>query len=367
MQLLRVHAIRDDDSTVDLKIDPTLVSRFVNDASLFVSLRMGASLPAMQRIDIKAVVISSRLELPGLPFVIDLLPAGSRVIVESGSLRYRTAHLSSALFSNSFIRNDLTGLDDVRIETPCNRQELRNPREEDKELARNLLDHLNENIERYHHVLWAGMSDARRFMLLDGFEAPNSGGRSVAGVVENELIGIVGNSLVLPVARGFHLDPTFTQDAENPIDLHEHYEPNTPIEPSRVAIPTSGVYAEAVMGACNSCEEIDEARFWRWEESPIPDSPPQILPTSTTTRRAEPADVTPTEFAQPIIAMQNAPAAPDPSGVGAVLTLLGQADAFRDLAGLGALSVTPPRLSSGHSTPRPPSAPRPLTSHCRGR
>ena len=96
------------------------------------------------------------------------------------------------------------------------------------------------------------MSDDRRYMLLDGFEAPNSGGRCVASVVENELVGIVGNSLVLPVARGFHLDPTFNQDVENPIDLLEHYEPNTPIEPSRVAIPTRGVYAEAVMGACNS-------------------------------------------------------------------------------------------------------------------
>ena len=334
VQFLRVHAIKGDESTIDLKIDPTLVSRFANDASLFVSLRMGASLPPVRRAEIKAVVVSSKLALPGFPFVIDLLPAGSRVIVDSGTLRYRTAHLSSALFTNSFIRNDLTGMDDVRIETPLNRQELRNPREEDKELARNLLDHLNENIERYHHVLWSRMSDARRFMLLDGFEAPNSGGRSVASVVENELIGITGNSLVLPVARGFHLDPTYKQDAEKPIDLLEHYQPNTPIEPSRIAIPTSGVYAEAVMGACNSCEVIDETRFWRWEEAPIPDSPSQILPTSTDTRRAAPADVSPTALPQPIIAMQSAPAAPDPSGLGAALNLLGQAGAFRDLAGL---------------------------------
>ncbi|MFE2282907.1 helix-hairpin-helix domain-containing protein [Streptomyces sp. NPDC059443] len=334
IQNLRVHAIKSDDSPVDLKIDPTLVSRFLNDSSLFVSLRMGASLPPVRRADIKAVVISSQLALPGLPFVVNLLPAGSRVIVDSGALRYRTAHMSSELFTNAMIRNDLSGYDDVRVETPLNRQELRNPREEDKELARNLLDHLNENIERYHHILWSRMSDARRFMLLDGFEAPGSGGRSVASVVENELVGIVGNSLVMPVARGFHLDPTYKQDARNPIDLLEHYQPNTPIEPSRIAIPTSGVYAEAVTGACNSCEEMEEARFWRWEQSPIPDSPPQILPTSTDTRRATPADVTPTTFPQPVIAMQNAPAAPDPTGLGATLTLLGQAGAFRDMAGL---------------------------------
>ena len=39
---------------------------------------------------------------------------------------------------------------------------------------------------------------------------------------------------------------------ENPIDLLEHYQPNTPIDPMRIALPTNGVYAEAVMGACNS-------------------------------------------------------------------------------------------------------------------
>jgi hypothetical protein len=295
---------------------------------------MGANLPPVTRADIKAVIISARLELPGLPFVIDALPAGSRVIVESGSLRYTTAHLADALFRDSFIRNDLTGHDDVRISTPLNRQELRNPREEDKELARNLLDHLNEHIERYHHALWGRMSADRRYMLLDGFQAPGSGGRSVASVVDNELIGIVGNCLVLPVARGFHLDPTFNQDVENPADLLEHYEPNTPIEPSRVAIPTRGVYCEAVMGACNSCEVKDETRFWRWEESPIPDQPPAILPTSTDTRRAEPPDLTAKDLPPAIVAMQSAPAAPDPTGVGAVLQLLGQSGIFRDMAGL---------------------------------
>lgn len=348
---LKVYAIKADDTPIDLKIDPTLVSTFANDRSLSMSLRMTTSLPPVRRVDIKAIRIDARLDLPGFPFVFEVLPAGSRVIVESGSLRYRTAHMSGALFSNAFIRNDLTGTDDVRIETPLNRQELRNPREEDKELARNLLDHLNENIERYHHALWGRMSDDRRYMLLDGFVAPNSGGRSVASVVENELIGIAGNCLILPVARGFHLDPTFNQDVENPIDLLEHYEPNTPIEPSRVAVPTRGVYAEAVMGACNSCEEIDETRFWRWTEAPIPDSPTQLLPVSTDTRRATPADVTPTEFPNPIIAMQNAPAAPDPTGLAAAFQLLGQSGVFKDITGLeGTQKNAAAALQSAFST-----------------
>ena len=332
VNLMKVSALKTDDTLVDLKIDPTLVTAFANDRSLYVSLRMAGDLPPVTRAEIKAIVISARLG--GGAFVVSALPAGSRVIVESGSLRYTTPHLSDALFRNSFIQNDLTGFDDVRIATPLNRQELRNPREEDKEAARHLLDHLNENIERYHHVIWGRMSPDRRYMLLDGFQAPNSGGRSVASVVDNELIGIVGNCLVMPVARGFHLDPTYRQDVENPVDLFEHYQPNTPIEPSRVAIPTRGVYCEAVMGACNSCEEKDETRFWRWEESPIPDQPPAILPTSTDTRRTEPPDLTVKDLPSAIVAMQSAPAAPDPTGLGAVLGLLGQSGAFRDITGL---------------------------------
>lgn len=331
---LKIEALKTDGTTVDLKVDPTLISTFRNDRELYVTLRMGDDFDPVDRADIKAVVINSRLQFPGLPLIIDALPAGSRVVVESGAMRYRTAHHADHLFRSRRIDNDLTAFDDVRIETPLNRRELRNPREEDRENSRRLLDYLNEHIERFHHVIWSRMSDDRRYMLLDGFEAPNAGGRSVASVVENELIGIVGNCLVMPVARGYHLDPTFNQDDDKPIDLLEHYEPNTPLEPSRVALPTRGVYAEAVMGACNSCEVKDEARFWRWEESPIPDSPPAIGATSTDSRRADPPSLDAKNFPAPIIAMQQAPTAPDPTGLGGVLTLLGQSGIFPDMAGL---------------------------------
>jgi hypothetical protein len=318
-----------------LPIDTTLLSNFVNDSPLSISLRLGDALSGIPRKDIKFIKISELCYINGvyIPFL-NVLPAGSRAIVESGRMSYRTKYSSGYLFNNGRILNDITGLDAVRIYTPLNGQELRNPREEDKERARRLLDHLNENIERYHHALWWRMSPDRRYMLLDGFEAPNSGGRSVASVVENRLIGLVGNSMIMPVARGFHLDPTYNQDKENPVDLLEHYQPNTPIDPVRVAIPTRGVYAEAVMGACNSCEVKEEERFWRWEESPIPDNPPAILPVSTDSRRADPPDMTAKDYPAPIIAMQSSPAAPDPTGLGAALNLLGQSNLFKDITGL---------------------------------
>jgi len=332
VQQMMIYAVRDDNSEIQLPIDATLLSGFANNQPAFVSLRLGASLPPVRRSEIKYIKISGTSRLG--PFLISLLPANSRVIVESGNMQYRTKYSSDFLFRSARIQNDIKTSDDVRIFTPLNRQELRNPREEDKELARNLLDHLNEHIERYHHAIWWQMSPDRRFMLLDGFEAPNAGGKSVASVVDNSLIGIVGNCLVMPVSRGIHLDPTYRQDVENPIDLLEHYQPNTPIEPIRIALPTSGVYAEAVMGACNSCEYKEEERFWRWEESPIPDSPTSINPLSTESRRAEPPDLTAKDFPSPIIAMQSAPAAPDPTGLAGVLGLLGSSNLFKDITGL---------------------------------
>lgn len=332
VDLMKIVWVDTNDVEHPLPIDTTLLSNFANDTQLAVSLRLSGAVPPVARKDIKFIKLSE-LAFPGILFL-NVLPAGSRVIVDGGQMSYRTKFSSGYLFRSGRVANDLTGTDSVRIYTPLTLQELRKPREEDKEWARRLLDHLNENIERYHHALWWRMSADRRYMLLDGFEAPNSGGRSVASVVDNTLIGIVGNSLVMPVSRGFHLDPTFNQDVERPIDLLEHYQPNTPIEPVRVAIPTRGVYAEAVMGACNSCETKEEERFWRWEESPIPDNPPAILPTSTDTRRAAPPNLEAKDFPAPIIAMQSAPTAPDPTGLAGALNLLGQSGLFKDITGL---------------------------------
>src|SRR5690606_25676294 len=179
--------------------------------------------------------------------------------------------------------------------------------------------------------IWRNMTPERRYMLLDGIIAPGkANGRSVASVVENRVIGIAGNCLIMPVAPGFQLDPTIDED----FDLYSQYYVEEE-EPMRVSLPTKGVYAEAVMGKCNSCEVIDDTRFWRWEESPIPDSPTTpILPINTDSRRADVQAVQPMDFPNSVLNIQNAPAAPDPSGLASMLTLMGKGDSFRDLTGL---------------------------------
>jgi hypothetical protein len=311
------------------QVDFTLVSDYGRGISLYVTFTSSTDLPPVQRDAIQSLVIQTSRDLP----------AGSRAIVESMFVRYRTAHLSHHLFRGR-VRNDLSRTDSVSLPTPLDRSERRNPQDEDQRLGRRLLKHLNEHLEYYHRAIWLSMDRERRYMLLDGFEAPNSDGRSVASVVENRLIGIVGNSLVLPVAPGFQTDPQIAEARENlapgeePPTLLDLYAPLAPPPPVSVSVPTRGVFAEAVLGACNSCEEIDESRFWRWDEASCPGETPAIQPVSTETRRAEPPSLQPTPFPTPLVALQNIPSAPDPSGLAGVLALLGRPDLFRDITGL---------------------------------
>ncbi len=337
------------EGTILLPMDTTLVSSFRNGGTHQVTLRQAGAMPSIQRKSIRAIMIKKAAQIivenGSNKSVADLLPANSRVRVTSGALHYRTDFSAAALFSKSGIQDDLIGYatahgdsEFVRIDTPLSRAELRRPRDEDLERANALQDHLNDNLEFFHKAIWMNISAERRFMFLDGIQVtdysdanyPQGVVRSVASVVENKVIGIVGNSLVLPVAPGFRLDPN-TRGAD--VDLHALYQPTTPIEPIHIAIPTKGVFAEAVMGSCNSCEKIEENRFWKWEEHPIPDSPTDFSTISTDSRRSTPLDTTPSTLANPVVNIQNAPAAPDPTGLATTANLLANSS-FENLTGL---------------------------------
>ncbi|MBX9950193.1 MAG: hypothetical protein K2Y39_13580 [Candidatus Obscuribacterales bacterium] len=339
---MRFYAVDENDRSVLLPIDATIVSEYRTDKPAVVSLRLKSPLGKtvkLARKSVRGIKITMELAQDGKQgaqrvLLSDLLAPGSRTVVESGRISYRTDHFESELFNLSQIDNELGAFDDVLISTPLTVPELRNPREEDKQLKTQLLEHLNADIEYYHRAIWSNMDAQRRFMLLDGIMAPNSGGRSVASVVENRLIGIVGNSMVLPVVPGIHLDTSYSLDPENRLDLTSAYQPNIPPPPMRISVPTKGVFAEAVLGTCNSCETKDESKFWRWEESPIPDSPTQILPISTDTRRSDSPNLTAKDLPSPVVNIQNAPVAPDPQGFAPLLQLLSNPDLFRDVTGL---------------------------------
>ncbi|GIH97749.1 hypothetical protein ACFFMN_03525 [Planobispora siamensis] len=323
VQRLRFGYVTRSGTEVPLPLDATLVSRYAEGIPLYVSLRPSGPLPPIAREEIARFTIS---------YPEGDLPPDAQVIVTGGRVLYHSPHMDHLLFDRPRLLNDLGGADRVVVPTPVTRQELRNPRAQDRHLAERLVAHLNEHIEWYHQAIWANMNAARRYMLLDGVIAPNSGGRSVAGVVENRLIGISGNCLILPVAPGIHLDPTLVRDDKR-IGLRNAYAADAP-PPLRVSVPTRGVYAEAVAGKCNSCEVPDDTRFWRWGESPLPETLTPIEPVSTVSRAVPQEALTPSPLPQPLVSIQNAPELPDPIGLQDALKILAQGNLFKDITGL---------------------------------
>jgi len=267
----------------------------------------------------------------------DVKPS-SKIILRSAYLHYKTKHLNEYILRKDRVNNDIinsieengnTKTDAALIYTPLLDREDRNPRKEDKESATALINFLNEHLEMSHKIIWSSMDSSRLFGLLDGYLAPNSGGKSVASVVENKIMGIVGNNLVLKVVPGERLDPLFKN-----INLYEHYTTTTKPEPFRISIPTKGVYVESVMGSCVSCEEIDDTRHWRFEDVPCGTKPVAINPISTDSRKSPAPNLEAKNLPTNIIHMQNTPSAPDPTGLGSMYNLLSKSGIFTDMTGL---------------------------------
>ncbi|WP_043688085.1 carboxypeptidase-like regulatory domain-containing protein [Streptomyces xylophagus] len=112
-----------------------------------------------------------------------------------------------------------------------------------------------------------------------------------------------------------------------------------------VSLPTRGVLAEAQLGSCNACEKRDVTRFWKWEESPC-EQPPEISGI-TPGFRGQPTQVPQGQLPNAVVQITQPPAAPDPVGLAAAMSLLGKGDAFRDMSGLPELQQLLSGLASG--------------------
>jgi hypothetical protein len=326
LESLRVMLVDRDGREHDAGFGITVASRYTENGVMEIELNNTGAGPRLTRAQIAGVSIQTEFELPEF----------SKVVVESASASYATERFSGSLFSGSANDDVVKGDPAFLSASQLSRAEERNQLAEMRRLRRRLLRHLNDNIEYYHRSIWLAMDANRRYMLLDGFEAPRAGGRSVASVVENRLIGIVGNCLAMPVAAGFQLDPILAEaleEEEDPQKALERLYEVEPAPPRRLSVPTKGVFAEAMPGKCNSCEIIEEDRFWRWKDFPLPDSPSAISPLSTASRFAAPGNLRPTALPDALIKFQALPSLPDPTAMSAALNLLGQ-DVFKDLTGL---------------------------------
>lgn len=263
--------------------------------------------------------------------------------VRNVTIRYSTAHYNGVIYSGN-VGDDL--VDGSLLYTPENANEKRNPKKEDAYIAARLVAHLNSNLEHYNRALFRTLDPDRRLMLLDGFiiETYNDfgvpiGKRALASVVKNDLMGISGNALIMPVAPGYKVDRSFVieQPIEGPataINLFDHYKPLTPIPPYRISIPSKGVFAEAVQGACDACEKVKDNTSQDWDKFKT-DEPTAINPVTVPVPTVTDWKAAFKDFATPIVNIQNAPPTPAPgAGLAAATELLGKSGIFKDITGL---------------------------------
>ena len=100
-----------------------------------------------------------------------------------------------------------------------------------------------------------------------------------------------------------------------------------------VSVPTGGVFAEAVLGQSKAAELIDPHRFWKWQDSPIPLTPPEIKPLDSSPRGSGVDTGAPSLEASAATPLAM-PAMPAFGGSGEALKALVTANMFRDMSGM---------------------------------
>jgi hypothetical protein len=303
------------------------------------------------RIRLRGTTSKTRFEFP---LIIRLFSTGTvfqamkdsiTVDIQNVTIQYSTSHYNGTLFSG-YVGDDL--LDGTDLPIPESVDEKRDPRKEDIYLVKKLIEHLNSNLEHYNKSLWRNLDTDRRYMLIDGFNIQifndfgvPVGMRSLASVVKNQLMAIVGNSLVFPVAAGYKISQSYIKEQTEEgsaveVTLFDHYKPLTPVPPYRISIPSKGVFLEAVQGYCDACEKVkdnsaqDWTKFGTDEPTPI-NAVTTPVPTITDWKAAF------KDFSPPLINIQNAPVLPAPgAGLAGLNDLLGKAGIFKDITGLDA-------------------------------
>jgi hypothetical protein len=133
-------------------------------------------------------------------------------------------------------------------------------RAQDEALAWELLTHLHDHRDHYSRRLVATKDPAWFAEALDDACGANTMLReSIDGVP----VAVSGQYLVFPI----NSEP---QQADSGVGSTKE-----PVCADVVSLPTRGVFAEAQLGTCNSCEKRDPSRYWKWQQSPC-GKPPAI-------------------------------------------------------------------------------------------
>jgi hypothetical protein len=188
-------------------------------------------------------------------------------------------------------------------------------------VAQELINHLNENALYYSQQVWLNSDPSLLALQLAPFTFKN---KRVIEYIDPAPVAAAANFIAFRWKD--EDDEEWTTWVQDNID-------KASVDVDTVALPTGGVFAEAVLGRFNSAEKLDITRFWNWQDSPIPITAPEIAAIQAGQHVAA-VQPTPGNLESPIVNIQTPPALPDPTGMQGVLQTLAASNLFRDMSGI---------------------------------
>lgn len=177
-----------------------------------------------------------------------------------------------------------------------------------------------------NQLMWMRLDAYRVFRLVAPYSFEDV---SLAALIDPKPLGVFGNRVAFRCHFNEPRDERrfsrrFEQDVNDAV-----------IE--RVVLPSSGVFAEAVLGQSNAAEKIDVTRFWDWASSPIPILPPEFQKVGTDSR-ARDVDLAGGRLDPSLAALPSMQAMPE-SSLAALISGMQSGTMFRDMSGLVAASA----------------------------
>jgi|GEM_PF-2430743 len=199
---------------------------------------------------------------------------------------------------------------------------------DDQLCAAKLLSHLAANQGYYNRIVWMLMDPTERRLFLEAA----LGNSELLFAMDDRPLAVSGNYL----AFAYNV-PIPDWGAVTEVDLES-------LE-SIVTLPTRGLFAEAQLSHCNSCEKRDITRMWDWTVMTA-EEPPAISGIEPGPQGQIP-NLTPSQLPSNVIQITQPAQAPDPTGLANALTLLGTPNIFRDMSGLDEASKLVGKLADG--------------------
>jgi hypothetical protein len=222
---------------------------------------------------------------------------------------------------------------DVPVQLPRPGQATAIVRFEAARAAPALLAHLRANALHYSRAVFERLDAATLSGLLSGFTLR---GVPLGALVDPQPVALVANALVLrlnlPARGAVPENPALAAEAEEWQRFLQRRGLDRPVPQSQtVPLPSGGVFAEAVLGRFNSAEKIDLTRFFDWQASPIPLTPPDIAALPAGSRRRA-LDLSTGALGAPLLKQTEPTPLPAGAGAAAVLAALQAGSPFRDLS-----------------------------------